>query len=84
MYLYIHNKYTQYTHILCKQKLLLNAINHLTALVLSCFLFYVLCFALFCFVHRCTMTSETHEVVSELIVIKIIITSNVCSKYTLK
>ncbi len=22
VYLYIHNKYTQYTHILCKQKLL--------------------------------------------------------------
>ncbi len=36
-YLYIHNKYTQYTHILCKQKLLfwmrLFAINHLTALI---------------------------------------------------
>ncbi len=35
MSLYIHNKYTQYTHILCKQKLLfwmrLIAINRLTA-----------------------------------------------------
>ncbi len=35
LYLYIHNKYTQYTHILCKQKLLfwmrLITINHLTA-----------------------------------------------------
>ncbi len=36
LYLYIHNKYTQHTHILCKQKCLfwmrLITINHLTAL----------------------------------------------------
>ncbi len=36
VYLYIHNKYTQYTHILCKQKtFILDEINHdnrLTAL----------------------------------------------------
>ncbi len=32
MYLYMYNKYTQYTHILCKQKLILDAINRLTAL----------------------------------------------------
>ncbi len=32
LYLYIHNKYTQYTHILCKQKLILDAINRLIAL----------------------------------------------------
>ncbi len=35
VYLYIHNKYTQYTYTYCKQKLLfcmrLIAINHLTA-----------------------------------------------------
>ncbi len=38
VYLYLHNKYTQYTHILCKQKLLfwmrLIANNRLTALIL--------------------------------------------------
>ncbi len=37
VYLYMHNKPTQNTHILCKQKLLfcmrLVAINHLTALI---------------------------------------------------
>ncbi len=33
VYLYIHNKYTQHTHILCKQKLILDVINHLTALI---------------------------------------------------
>ncbi len=37
MDVYIHNKYTQYTHTLCKQKLLfwmqLIAINRLTALI---------------------------------------------------
>ncbi len=38
LYLYMHNKYTQYNiHILCKQKLLfwmrLISINHLTALL---------------------------------------------------
>ncbi len=26
-YIYIHNKYTVYTHILCKQKLILDVIN---------------------------------------------------------
>ncbi len=48
VYLYIHNKYTQYTHIyiyiLCKQKLLfwmrLIAINRLTALIIINFYFY--------------------------------------------
>ncbi len=39
VYFYINNKYTQYTNILCKQKLLfrirLIAINHLTALNIS-------------------------------------------------
>ncbi len=31
----VHNKYTQYTHIyiLCKQKLILDAINRLTTLI---------------------------------------------------
>ncbi len=33
VYLYIHNKYTPYTQILCKQKLILDAINRLTALI---------------------------------------------------
>ncbi len=37
LYIYIHNKYTEHTHILCKQKLLfcmqLIAINCLTALI---------------------------------------------------
>ncbi len=32
IYIHIHNKYTQYTHILCEQKLILFAINRLTAL----------------------------------------------------
>ncbi len=27
LYLYIHSKYIQYTHILCKQTFILNAIN---------------------------------------------------------
>ncbi len=27
VYLYIHNKYTQYTHTLCKQKLILDTSN---------------------------------------------------------
>ncbi len=34
VYLYVLNKYTQHTHILCKQKLILEAINRLTALIL--------------------------------------------------
>ncbi len=34
LYLYIHNKYTQYTHIYYVNKtFILNAINHLTALI---------------------------------------------------
>ncbi len=45
VYLYIHNKYTQYTHILCKQKLLfwmqLITINRLTALIKSILGYYV-------------------------------------------
>ncbi len=36
--LYIHNKYTQNTYQLCKQNFILDAINHLTALVL---LYYI-------------------------------------------
>ncbi len=43
VYLYIHNKYTQYTHILCKQKLLfwmwLIVINRLTALIYTLYLY---------------------------------------------
>ncbi len=35
VYLYIHNKYTQYTHILYKQKLILDAINRLKALIIT-------------------------------------------------
>ncbi len=46
VYLYIHNKYTQYTHILCKQKLLfwmrLFAINSLTPLHLILLLVHLL------------------------------------------
>ncbi len=35
LYLYIHNKYTQYTHIYCVNKnFYFDAINRLTALVL--------------------------------------------------
>ncbi len=34
VYLYIHNKYTQYTHILYKQKLILDAINRCPALII--------------------------------------------------
>ncbi len=30
--IFIHNIYTQHTHILCKQKRILDAINHLKAL----------------------------------------------------
>ncbi len=41
---YIHNKYTQYTHILCKQKLLfwmrLITINRLTAFILYYIILY--------------------------------------------
>ncbi len=33
IYIYIYNKNTQYTHILCKQKLILSVINCLTALI---------------------------------------------------
>ncbi len=33
VYLYIHNKYTQYTHIHYVNKLILDAINRLTALI---------------------------------------------------
>ncbi len=45
VYLYIHNKYAQYIHKLCKQKLLfwmrLITINRLTALYISqCYSFY--------------------------------------------
>ncbi len=43
VFIYIHNKYTQYTHVLCKQKLLLwmqlIAINRLTALII---LYYII------------------------------------------
>ncbi len=42
VFIYIHNKYTQYTHILCKQKRLfwmqLIVINHLAALANIIFL----------------------------------------------
>ncbi len=38
VHLYIHNKYTQYTHILCKHKLLfLDAMNRLTAIIILCY-----------------------------------------------
>ncbi len=33
VYLYIHNKYTQYTHIVCKQTFILNAINRFATLL---------------------------------------------------
>ncbi len=38
----IHNKYTQYTHILCKQKLIFDVINRLTALF-TILLFLCIC-----------------------------------------
>ncbi len=34
VYLYIHNKYTQYIHIVCKQTYILNAINGFAALIM--------------------------------------------------
>ncbi len=41
VYLYIQNKYTQYTNILCKQKRILDAIKRLTSLYNFYIIYYI-------------------------------------------
>ncbi len=51
IYIYIHNKYTQHTHIytyiLCKQTFILDVINHLTALI---YIYTIFCLSILFFV----------------------------------